>query len=78
MVPCKESIIGVLTGCLFCVYHIADFFEGQKFHEFHKSIAICENFTLKIFPTALPEALPNYFKHVKSYSYTASPRAKTP
>ena len=26
------------------------FFEGENFHVFHKSLAICENFTLEIFP----------------------------
>ena len=33
------------------LYSIAGFFEGENFHEFHESIAIHENFTLKIFPT---------------------------
>ena len=28
-------------------YRIAGFFEGEIFHEFHKSIAIHENFILK-------------------------------
>ena len=32
------------------VYCIAGFFEGENFHKFHESIAICENFTLEIFP----------------------------
>ena len=27
----------------------SEFFEGENFHEFHKLIAICENFTLEIF-----------------------------
>ena len=34
-----------------CSYCIAGFFEGENFHEFHESIAICENFTLVVFPT---------------------------
>ena len=33
------------------VYRIAGFFEGENFHEFHKSIAICENFMFETFPT---------------------------
>ena len=28
--------------------YIAGFFKGENFHKFHKSIAICENFTLKV------------------------------
>ena len=36
-------------------YRIARFFRGGKFHEFHESIDIRENFILEIFPTASPQ-----------------------
>ena len=32
-------------------YHIAAFFKGENFQEFHEIIVIHKNFTLKIFPT---------------------------
>ena len=35
------------------VYRIAGIFEGENFHEFHESIAIRENFTLKIFTKSI-------------------------
>ena len=39
---------------IYVLYCIAGFFKQENFHEFHKSIVICENFTLKIFPKELP------------------------
>ena len=50
------ALILVMDGNIFCVglrlrrYSIMGFFEGENFHEFHKSKAIRKNFTLKIFP----------------------------
>ena len=50
-------------------YRIAGFFEGENFHEFHKSIAIHENFTLKIF--LLQQGL-NHHTYIAEISSTTS------
>ena len=42
----------LLMNASFISYRIAGFVEGENFYEFHKLIAICENLTLEIFPTA--------------------------
>ena len=45
----KEDFSGATNTEIMVSYHIAGFFEGENFHEFHELIAICKNFTLEIF-----------------------------
>ena len=62
----KSLIIRFLFVYLYC---IVGFFREDNFHKFHKSIAIWENFTLKVFTSGINKiALFEYFKvdiHVK-------------
>ena len=60
-------------------YNVYCIFKVGNFHEFHRSIAIHENFALEIFPTASYTYLSKYFKHIKMLqllpAIMASPRA---
>ena len=45
----KEDFSGATNTEIRVSYCIAGFFEEENFHKFHELVAICKNFTLKMF-----------------------------